>query len=268
MMSERPVSPQQQPARSSIRRWFPLAVIAAVSVVAAIVIGRNGAISFETLLRHYQAVHAFIEGNRIAAVAIFIAAYVVVIALSLPGGLIFTLSGGFLFGGFLGGTAAAVGATLGATIIFMIASSAFGEHLARRAGPLAEKIAEGFRADAFHYLLFLRLVPLFPFFLINLVPALAGVRLPTFVAATAIGILPATFTFAFVGAGLDSVIRAQAAIYNACLAAGRSDCRLDLDIKAAVTPEMIGALIALGVMALIPVAVKRLRARRIASSSG
>ena len=84
----------------------------------------------------------------------------------------------------------------------------------------------------------------------------------TFVAATAIGIIPAAFTFAFMGAGLDSVIRAQGAVYNACLAAGRADCRLDFDVKAAVTPELLGALAALGVLALIPVAVKRIRARR------
>ena len=89
-------------------------------------------------------------------------------------------------------------------------------------------------------------------------------RLPTFVAATGIGIIPATFAFAFVGAGLDSVIRAQGAIYNACLAAGRTDCRVDFDVKAAVTPELLAALAALGVIALIPVVVKRLRARRVA----
>ena len=148
----------------------------------------------------------------------------------------------------------------------MIATSAFGEHLVRRAGPLASKLAEGFRAEAFYYLLFLRLVPAFPFFLVNLVPALAGVRLSTFVAATGLGIIPATFAFAFVGAGLDSVIRAQGALYHACLAAGRADCRLDFDIKAAVTLELLVALAALGVVALIPLAVKRLRTRRVAGS--
>jgi uncharacterized membrane protein YdjX (TVP38/TMEM64 family) len=127
-------------------------------------------------------------------------------------------------------------------------------------------LAEGFRADAFSYLLFLRLVPIFPFWLVNLVPALAGVRLPVFAAATAIGILPGTFAFAFVGAGLTSVITAQGTAYRACLAAGRSDCRLDFDLKAAVTPELLIALAALGVLALIPVVVKRLRARSPAAT--
>ena len=173
-MSELPA--KATPARSAVRRWLPLAAIVALSV-AAIAIGWNRKISFETLVRHNEAVHAFILGSRITAVAIYVAVYVVAIALSLPGGLILTMSGGFLFGGLLGGAAAVIGATAGACIFFTIAKSAFGEHLARRAGPLAEKLAEGFRADAFHYLLFLRLVPVFPFVLINIVPALAGVRL-------------------------------------------------------------------------------------------
>jgi len=266
-MSELPLGPQHQPARSIVRRWLPLAAIAALSV-GAIAFGWNRNVSFETLVRHHGAVHAFIQDKWIAAVAIYVAIYVVAVALSVPGGLVMTLSGGFLFGGLVGGAAAVVGATAGATIIFAIARSAFGEHLARRAGPAAERLAEGFRADAFHYLLFLRLVPVFPFFLVNLVPALVGVRLPTFVAATGIGIIPAAFSLAFLGASLDSVIRAQGAVYNACLAAGRGDCKLDFNIKAAVTPELLGALAALGVLALIPVAVKRIRARRVAKLGG
>jgi len=107
-------------------------------------------------------------------------------------------------------------------------------------------------------------VPIFPFWLVNLVPALCGVPLATFVAATALGIIPVTFAFAFVGAGLDSVIAAQQAAYQSCLAAARPDCRLEFHMKAALTPELLGALVALGVLALIPVVVKRLRARATA----
>ncbi len=252
-------------ARLSVRRWLPLAAIVAVAIVA-IAVGWERILSFETLVRHHSAIHSFIVAHRIAAVAAYLALYIAVVAMSLPGGLILTLTGGVLFGGLVGAAAAVVGATAGATIIFLIAKSAFGEHLVRRAGPLAERLAEGFRADAFHYLLFLRLVPVFPFFLVNLVPALAGVRLRTYVVATGIGIIPATFTFAFVGAGLDSVLRAQGAIYHACVAAGGAGCRLDFDLRAAVTPDLLGALAALGVFALIPVVMKRWRARRIANS--
>jgi len=259
-----PTTPQ---SRSVVQRWLPLAAIVLAAIVV-IALGGHRQISFETLVRHHGTIHGFVEGHRMAAVAAYVAVYVAVVALSLPGSLVLTLTGGILFGGLVGAGAAILGATAGATVVFLVARSAFGEHLARRAGPRAERLAEGFRADAFHYLLFLRLVPVFPFFLVNLVPALAGVGIGTFIAATFIGIIPAGFAFSFAGAGLDSVIRAQGVAYSACLAAGRADCRLDFDVKTAVTPELLTALAALGVLALVPVVVRRLRARRIANSSG
>jgi uncharacterized membrane protein YdjX (TVP38/TMEM64 family) len=131
----------------------------------------------------------------------------------------------------------------------------------RRAGPRVSQLARGFREDAFSYLLFLRLVPAFPFFLVNLVPAFAGVRLGPFVAATALGIIPASFVYSFAGTGLDSVIAAQRDSYSACLASGRADCQLTFDPRDVLTPELIGALLALGLLALLPVLVKHLRAR-------
>ena len=103
-------------------------------------------------------------------------------------------------------------------------------------------------------------MPIFPFWLVNLVPALCGVGLTPFAAATFIGIMPAAFVFAFVGSGLNSAVVAQTAAYQACLASGASNCRLTFRAEAAFTPELIGALIALGVLALVPVAVRRWRA--------
>jgi uncharacterized membrane protein YdjX (TVP38/TMEM64 family) len=246
--------------RLSLRRIVPLAAVVAVSVVV-IGMGWHRQLSFETLVRHYETLEDFIARHEASAVVAYVALYVVAVAFSVPVGFYLTVIGGILFGTLLGGVAALVGATVGAILIFLIAKSAIGEQLSRRAGPLAEKLAEGFRADAFNYLMFLRLVPIFPFWLVNLVPALCGVRLSTFTSATVLGIIPATFAFAFVGAGLDSVIAAQQAAYRSCLAAGRSDCRLVFHLKAAITPELLAALAALGVLALIPVVVKRLRAR-------
>jgi uncharacterized membrane protein YdjX (TVP38/TMEM64 family) len=263
-MSERRDS--RCPGCSRLYRWLPLATIV-LAMVVAFAMGWHRQVSLETLLRYHDEIHKFIVDNRIAAIGLYIALYIIVVSLSLPGGLALTLTGGILFGGAVGGAAAIVGATIGATIIFLIARSAFGEHLTRRAGPLADKLADGFRADAFHYLLFLRLVPVFPFVLVNLVPALVGIRLSTFIAATAIGIIPAGFAFAYVGAGLDSVIAAEGAVYHACLAAAHTDCRAGIDVKAALTPELLVALAALGAIALVPVIVKRVRARRLAGSS-
>ncbi|MEI9804678.1 MAG: VTT domain-containing protein [Pseudolabrys sp.] len=159
-----------------------------------------------------------------------------------------------------------IGATIGATLIFLVARTALGEPLLRRAGPRACHLAQGFCKDAFSYLLFLRLVPAFPFFLVNLVPAFAGVRLLPFMAATALGIIPATFVYALAGTGLDSAITVQKESYEACLAAGHADCHLTFDARDVLTPQLLGALVALALLALIPVVVRRLRSRHAASS--
>ena len=246
-----------------LRRFVPLAVIV-LAMAAVFATGAYRHVSLETLVRHRMAIDAFIGAHSVAAVAAFMAVYITVVALSIPGAIFLSIGSGILFGVFLGGLVSVISATIGATIIFMVAKSACGESLVRRAGPLACKLADGFRADAFSYLLFLRLVPAFPFFLVNLVPALAGVKLSTFVAATAIGVIPATFAFTFLGSGLDSVIAAQEKTFRACLAAGRGDCELHFDLGMIATPQLLAALVTLGVIALIPVAIKRLRARRAA----
>jgi uncharacterized membrane protein YdjX (TVP38/TMEM64 family) len=243
-----------------LRRLAPLVGIAVVSIVV-IALGWHRGLSFETLARHHHALRELIAAHEALAVASYVALYIGVVALSLPIGAYLTVIGGMLFGAVLGGTAAVIGASIGAVVIFSIARSAFGEHLARRAGATAEKIAEGFRKDAFSYLLFLRLIPVFPFWLVNLVSAAGGVRLAPFAAATVLGIMPATFAFAFVGSGLDSVIVAQEASRTACLSSGRSDCPLVFHTADALTPQLLAALAALGVLALVPVLVKRWRAR-------
>ena len=248
------------PVPARVRRYAPVAVVL-VAMIAVFATGAHRHVSLETLVRHRMAIDAFIDAHAVAAIAAFMAVYVIAVALSLPGGLFLTIAGGILFGTLIGGIATVVSATVGATIIFLVAKSACGETLMRRAGPLACKLAEGFRADAFSYLLFLRLVPAFPFFLVNLAPALVGVKLSTFVAATAIGIVPATFAFAFLGSGLDSVIAAQEVAYRTCLANGRTDCTLQFDLGMIATPRLLAALAALGAIALIPVIVKRVRAR-------
>lgn len=259
----RETSPDARPYR--LRRLLPLVVVVALTALV-FATGLHHDLSLETLARHQAAIGDAIDRHLFAALAAFVLLYIVVVALSIPGSLILTVSAGILFGGLVGGIATVIGATLGAVIIFMIAKTAFGEHLVRRAGPLTQKLTEGFREDAFSYLLFLRLVPVFPFFLVNLVPALVAVRLGPFVAATVLGIIPATFTFAFIGAGLESVIAAQSAKYRACLASGVADCRLDFDLTTLLTPELLVALAAVGVLSLVPVLVRRLRARRPAPS--
>lgn len=243
-------------------RFLPLALVV-VAAATAVSLGWHRQLSLESLVRHRGEIDAFVAAHVVAALAAYMAMYVAAVALSLPGAMFLTIAGGLVFGTAAGAAAAILAATAGATLLFLIARSAVGEWLARRVGPLAERLAEDFRRDAFSYILFLRLVPVFPFWIVNLVPALAGAGLAPFVAATAIGVIPATIAFAFLGAGLDSAIAAQAAHYQACLAAERADCHLDFDISAAVTPELVGALVVLGLIALVPVVLKRFKTLRL-----
>ena len=152
-----------------------------------------------------MAIDALIDAHSVAAIAAFMTVYILTVALSIPGAVILTISSGILFGTLIGGAVAVVSGTIGATIIFLVARSACGENLIRRAGPLACKLAAGFRADAFSYLLFLRLVPVFPFWLVNIVPALLGMRLGPYTLATLIGIIPAAFVYAGVGASFGAL---------------------------------------------------------------
>jgi uncharacterized membrane protein YdjX (TVP38/TMEM64 family) len=247
--------------RATLRRFVPLAIVLA-AMVAVFATGAYRAVSLEMLVRHRMTIDAFIAAHALGALAAFVALYVVAVALSIPCALFLTIAGGVLFGALAGGIAAMIGSTLGATVLFLVARNACGETLIRRAGPLGCKLADGFRADAFSYLLFLRLVPAFPFFLVNIVPALVGVKLSTFVLATMLGIVPATFAFAFFGSGLDSILAGQESAFRACLESGRADCALYFDLGMILTPRLIAGLVVLGLIALIPVAVKRLKRMR------
>jgi uncharacterized membrane protein YdjX (TVP38/TMEM64 family) len=237
---------------------LPVAVLLAAIVYFA---SGHDAITLGALIRNRARIDAFVAAHYLLAVLVYIAVYAAAVSLSVPGAWFLTVCGGFLFGVLVGASAAVIGATLGAVLIFLVARTALGEPLLRRAGPRAIKLAQGFRDDAFSYLLFLRLVPAFPFFLVNLVPALADVRLAPFIAATVLGIIPAAAVFAFAGTGLGSVISAQEAAHRACLTAGGADCHFTFGPHDVLTPRLIGALVALGVLALLPVLVKRLRQR-------
>jgi uncharacterized membrane protein YdjX (TVP38/TMEM64 family) len=246
--------------RSRGRRHLLALAVVVVAVGVVFVSGLYHEISFEQLMRHHAATEKLVSEHELVAFGGYVSIYILVVALSIPGALVLTVTGGILFGTLLGALGAIIGATAGATIIFLIARGAVGEILIRRAGPKLARVAAGFREDAFCYLLFLRLVPLFPLWLVNLVPALAGVRLPPFVAATALGIIPGSLAFAFLGSGLESMLDKQFAAYQACVAAARESCRLGFDVQSLATPRLIAAFIILGLFALVPVLVKHLKA--------
>jgi uncharacterized membrane protein YdjX (TVP38/TMEM64 family) len=250
-----------QSARSPLLRWLPLAILLALGA-ALILSGAHRHLTLENLSEQRAGIRAFVEANPARAVLYYVGGYVLAVALSLPGAWWFTVTGGFLFGWLVGGLLAMASATVGAVLIFLAARTSFGELLTRRFGPRLSRLAQGFRRDAFFYMLFLRLVPIAPFWLVNIAPALFGVPLSTFVTATVVGIIPATFAFASAGEGLDSVIEAHRVAREACLAAGGADCRDKLDFTDLVTPEIVAAIAAIGAVSLLPILLRRFWGRR------
>ncbi len=233
---------------SPLRRFLPLAILAALAA-AAWSLGLKDYLTFEALRENRTLLLSFVEDQAVLAVVVFILAYAVSTAVSLPGGAFLSVIGGFLFGTAFGGLWTLIGATVGATAIFLVAKTALGDLLRARAGPFFHRMEAGFRENAFSYLLVLRLIPLFPFFVVNLVPAFLSVPLRTYVVATFVGIIPGTFVFASVGAGLGSVFETEG----------------DFSAASIVTPQVVIALIGLALLSLLPVAYKQIRRRRAAT---
>lgn len=229
-------------ARPPWLRFLPLALILG-ALGAAYALGLHRYLSFEVLAENRALLLAWTQDHTALALAIFMLAYVAVVALSLPGGAVATLTGGFLFGAWLGGLTAVIAATIGATLLFLAARTALGDSLRAKAGPGLRKLEDGFKRDALSYLLVLRLVPAFPFFLVNLAPAFLGVSLRTYLIGTFFGIMPGAFVFASVGAGLGAVF-------------DRGE-RPDLSII--LTPPVLLPLLALAALALVPVIWNRFK---------
>jgi uncharacterized membrane protein YdjX (TVP38/TMEM64 family) len=215
-------------------------------------------LSFESIGRNYAALRDLIASHFLLALAGYMVVYVAAVAVSVPCGSFLTVAGGLLFGWQAGAAAAVVSATAGATLLFLIVKHSFGPALAPRASRFITRLKEGFAENGLCYMLFLRLVPLFPFCAVNVVPALLNVPLSTFVLGTAIGIVPATIAFALTGSGIGGIIAAQNEAYRACLAnaATVSDCRYTIDPGTLINPELMVAIAALGVITLLPAALK------------
>ncbi|WP_306119833.1 MULTISPECIES: TVP38/TMEM64 family protein [unclassified Roseitalea] len=247
-MSEDTRPPAAAGLAAIARRFAPLAVILA-GLVFAYLMGWQRFFSIAFLAESRESLTAFVQANYLLATGGFAVLYALAVAFSFPAASVLTIFGGFLFGWLVGGLLVAVGATTGATAIFLAARSAFGDFLRARVGGRVKALADGFEEDAFSYLLVLRLAPVFPFFVINIAPALFNVPLRVYVLATFIGILPGTFAYAYLGQGVGSVLEAAEA-------AGTTVTLGDL-----VTSEITLAFVALAVVAAIPLVVKRLRGR-------
>ncbi len=248
-----------------LKRFGPILVVVA-AMILVFGTGWHREVTLENIVLLRARFHHILDAHPALSVLIYAAVYVCAAALSVPGGFVLTVAGGLMFGWVLGGAAAVVGATTGATILFLVARSALGETLGSRAAPWLGKLRDGFRQDALSYLLFLRLVPAFPFWFVNIAAAMLGVPLRTYVVATFFGIIPATFAFAAAGAGLDSVIAAAMAEQAQCVARnGAAACELSIHARSLITKQLVLALVLLGVVALIPVAMKIWRSTHAAA---
>jgi len=236
---------QNNPAPKKKKAHLLVLVIIAAGFVAFFTLGGADYLSFETLRDNRQAILDWTQGHYVLAILAFIVAYHIAVMFSLPGAVWLTLTGGFLFGTVEATVYVVIGATAGAVGIFLLARYAFYDFFHAKAGKSLQRMEKGFQDDALSYMLVLRLVPLFPFWLVNLVPALLGVKLRTYAIGTFFGIIPGAFVYASVGSGLGAVF----------------DEGKTPDLGIIFSPEILTPIIGLAALALIPVLYKKFKNR-------
>lgn len=216
---------------------FIIAAVMGLAIAAFFWFDLDAYLTLETVKTNRDRLLTFTDGHRSAAVASFVVTYCLVTGLSLPGATILTLVGGFLFGSLQGTVLVNLGATSGATLAFLTARYLLHGWVEQKFGQKLGPIQDGFTKNAFSYLVTLRLVPLFPFFLVNLVSGLTRVRLGTYVIATALGIIPGSFVYAYAGRQLGTIN----------------------SLKEIASPHVILAFTLLGLLALVPMLVPNIR---------
>ncbi len=234
------ISNQARTGESNTGKVF-IAVVVSVAIGAFFYFDLGTFLSLTALKENRDSLLAFTDANFASAVAIFIGTYILVAGLSLPGAVILTLAGGFVFGAGLATLFINIGATTGATLAFLTARYVLRDAVEQKFGARLAPFQEGFAKNAFSYLLTLRLIPLFPFFVVNLVSGLTRVSVGIYVAATAIGIIPGSFVYAYAGRQLGTIN----------------------SLKEIASPNVIGAFVLLGLLALVPVVYKRVSPKSV-----
>ena len=233
-----PVSETAVPANSSAGK-IAIAVVIALAIGAYFYFDLGRFLSLEALKDNRDHLLVFTEANYAVAAALFVLCYVVVTGLSLPGAVILTLAGGFLFGSVFGTLLVNLGATSGATLAFLAARYLLRDWVEQKFGRWLEPLQQGFARNAFSYLVTLRLIPLIPFFAINLVSGLTRMKVASYVAATSLGIVPGSFVYAYAGRQLGTIN----------------------SLKEIASPNVIAAFILLGLLALVPIGYKKFTAK-------
>ncbi len=223
------------PATRSSSGKLIVAAVIGIAVGAFFYFDLGHYLTLDALKENRDRLLAFTEANYGSAAALFVVTYCIVTGLSLPGAAILTLAGGFLFGSLLGTAFVNLGATSGATLAFLAARYLLRDWVEQKFGSKLGPIQEGFATNAFSYLMTLRLIPLFPFFLVNMVSGLTRVSVGTYVAATALGIIPGSFVYAYAGRQLGTIN----------------------SLKEIASPNVLLAFTLLGILALVPIIYKK-----------
>ena len=229
----------------SITRFLPLIIIGTGAILGFIFLRQY--LSFDVLKENREALLAWRDENYFLAAATYLLAYVLLVAFSIPGAAIMTLTGGFLFGLVPGTLLTVFGATMGASCIFIAAKTSLGASLKERAGPWMAKFEKSFQENEISFLFLLRLVPALPFFVANLLPAFFGVKLITYIWTTFLGILPGTAVYTSIGTGLGEVF-----------AKGE-----DLSLNVFSDPAVWGPFVGLIALAIMPIIIKKVRGKPV-----
>ena len=223
------------PTRPAWQRFFPLVILLGLLAVV-FANGWHEQLSLDTLRNNQEALQSWVADNLLLAV----------LSISVPGALWFTIGAGFLFGTWIGTGVAVIGATIGATIIFLAARFAFADWVRSRFGKYVEKLQDGFSQDAFTYVVILRLIPVLPFFGINIATALLNVPVRAYFFGTLIGVIPGAYVYATLGSKISELA-----------AAGDVPGFADL-----LTPDVIGAMVAFAFLAILPWAYRRFTGKK------
>ncbi len=238
--------PATQTQKSVLIRRLPLIVLVVVAAAGAFLL--RDELSFAMLAKHQEKLLAYRDSHYFWTAVGFIAGYAVIVALSLPGATVMTLTGGFLFGVFPGTLFNVIAATLGAVAVFTAVRAGAGQETAAKIaakGGAAARLQAALQDNEWSVLLLMRLVPAVPFFLANLIPAFVGVRTDRFAITTFLGIIPGALVFTSVGSGLGEVF-----------ARGETP-----DLKVLFTPAVIGPIVGLAALSALPIVIKLLRRR-------
>ena len=239
------------PKKAGWRRHAPLLGLLGIALIGSLLLGDF--LSFETLRDNREALLAYRDSHVLSTALLYIALYVLMVAFSLPGAVFVTLAGGFLFGLWFGTFLTVAAATLGATVLFLAARHGFGDTLSDsveamtgKLGRVVQRIKQGLEANQWSMLFLIRLVPVVPFFVANLIPAFMQVRLSHYVISTFLGIIPGTFVFTSVGAGLSEVF-----------ARGETP-----DLGLIFEPHVIGPILGLALLSCLPILLKAVTGKK------